>query len=822
VKIGILFNCHGQGIAAALRQMLPHAQIEFFLLQRVQADQALRESTAAQLQECDHVISQGAARQWGPIASEALRQSVASYHELPPFAFRGFHPDMMRIMIRGASLASPTGAYHSRIAVAGYLAGLRVAETAALYNKLVFARLGYLDAYNLEAALLCERFSEHGVNATGMLRRLRAQGCFMHSYDHPKPGPLVEMARAACALMAERPMPVDLAGIEDFCELDAIHPVFPDIADAIGVPPEGMFRHNAQRGRPVVEISLADFVHGSFAKYDDMDPVVLQQADGVPEALLALGLPEQRIHPRARGACALLTWHGTLLRERPQGAPEDGTLHLPPSVSDADIPWLRVDIAAGAAVPALGAVTAAAPLDAGRVSLHRNGKYLSAESHSPAARFGREAAGDLESFLPVTQAQIASLKALLEATWVPESAPPGAAPLGVQLVAGPALAFGRGRIALQPDWPRALMPTPNGQARVAVTRDGEPVTLRQAGLAQAATVAAPIPTAPAQTLEMGRRLVVAGKPALLLPPYTVRLADRAWIDTHCGSPGGLSIDEPEPQMVLRREAGRLVGLAAWVDGAPAYAEAGVDVPQLAGPCVLIDHESDHQQAGSGSAAAAALVCIMRLLAIAPFLPPGTAVLRPWNAWVADGVTETWVALGFPALTIVEPPASLSAAADLMWAEGPIWSWPAEVLQAIRRSVVVPGAKGEARYFLAGAGPAIAEPRLFEKRLAALRFQQLNITSLPAAELATALGGAAALLGFGRDLRLSAFCPPGTRVIELAAPESHAEAGFDPASWRQSEALLLTHGVLPCEVDQGEIAIDPARLTALIRTLDFVK
>jgi hypothetical protein len=83
-------------------------------------------------------------------------------------------------------LQSAIGSYHSRIAIAGFLAGFLVEETMALFNKLVFSRLGYLDAFHQSRLFLINQFKTIGVDLTPYIDAWAARGCFMNSLNHPK------------------------------------------------------------------------------------------------------------------------------------------------------------------------------------------------------------------------------------------------------------------------------------------------------------------------------------------------------------------------------------------------------------------------------------------------------------------------------------------------------------------------------------------------------------------------------------------------------------------------------------------------------------
>jgi hypothetical protein len=269
--------------------MLPGCKAVSFHSHWAQFDEKTRADNMAALLECDAIVSAPYGADMGPLSNARLGRVARQLLVLPPFNFRGFHPDIIYVFNRkGGHVLSPTGDYHSRLAIVGFLAGLGVRETASLYNALVFARLGYLRLYAEDFVLQADRFRQFGVDGEAMLQRLRgAQSCFMHSMNHPKQGVLADMARIVCRMMGAEPAPVDGDAMPDLLEAHPTHPLFPEIAAAIGVPPEGMFTRGTM---PVVgrqRIETEDFIEGSFAAYRGLNPGTLERCDGVQAALAA-------------------------------------------------------------------------------------------------------------------------------------------------------------------------------------------------------------------------------------------------------------------------------------------------------------------------------------------------------------------------------------------------------------------------------------------------------------------------------------------------------------------------------------------------------
>jgi hypothetical protein len=816
MKIGLLYNCQGEGIGAALEAMLPGCEAVSFHSHFAKIDERKRAEYMAALLDCDTIVSTPYGADMGPLSNARLGRVAKQLLVLPPLHFRGFHPDTIYVFDRkGGHLLSPTGDYHSRIAVVGFLAGLSPRETASLYNALVFARLGYLDYYEQDFVLQAERFRQYGVDGAAMLRRLRGAGCFMHSMNHPKPGGLAEMARIVCSMIGADPVPVDGDALPDLLQAHPTHPLFAEIAAAIGVPPEGMFTRGTM---PVVgrrRIETEDFVEGSFAAYRGLNPGTLERCDGVAAALAGLGLSRPRAAPAGR--VALLTQRGTLLRRA-----GDALLHMPVEAEDegAPAPLLLTWQEDGCReIP--GAAVAPALAD-GLVTLELGGRFLGAATEGMGAGFLRDAAGDDESFLPVPKAAIEALRALVGYRWVMEADAPDAVLPPGRIAAGPAVAFGTARIDLRLGVPAFLPAEPGAPLLLSATVDGVAMTLRSTEL-----VRAPRPAAPAQRVELGQGFVIMGGPGTdpaggdgwLPAPLTADNADRRWLQTACGAADGLPWQAPVLRLILQRQANRMVGAGCWSAGEPRLADAAAlaAAPVLHGPHALIEGPPEEVDAYPAWAAA-----LMRMLVMAPHAPPGTSVLAPGDAALEQMLVQAWRALGQPALAWAALPAPAVVAADLVWSDPtPPWAWPEHVLRGLRalatgNAATASTGPGEARLFLRGARTqAVANWPELERFLARLNFTVLRVDREKPDKLLPKLREAGWIMGVGDDLLLSVFCPRGLRVIELCG-----RAGFNQAAWRQSCALRLSHAVLPCRMTESGFTVDTYRLTALARMTGF--
>jgi hypothetical protein len=302
MRIGVLFNCQVGGLVAALQALLPGAEVHGCMVKTVLRDPAVRAAARATLQTCDHVICWDAAPRDEVVGPAVLRGAVRNFHLLPSLQFAGYHPDMLFVMLDRGRLLGPTEYNQSRIAIAAYLGGLCVDDTVPLYNALVFGRLGYFAAFHEHCALLREDFGRRGIAAAPLVARLTAGGCFMHSFNHPKIGALLEVARATCALLGAAPATLtqtEMNALPDALLPLASHPVYPEIAARLGIPPEGDFRARAPRDGTAAPIALHDFIAASFASFARAPRAALLAADRVATAMAALGLQDRAPAPAA-------------------------------------------------------------------------------------------------------------------------------------------------------------------------------------------------------------------------------------------------------------------------------------------------------------------------------------------------------------------------------------------------------------------------------------------------------------------------------------------------------------------------------------------
>ena len=272
----------------AMQALRPDAEIQHYDLTML-GNPALRQAIADIYATCDHVISCGVGPEMGPLADDALRATVPRLDIVPSFSFAGFHPDTVYVPTPCGMLDGITHHYHSRVALGAYLAGRGVAETAGLYNALVFGRLGYFDAFAAERAMAIRLYGYFGIEIGPLIDGWLARGCFMHSINHPKHWAFAELALAICRQVglvgADAMAPT--GAVIDNLRHHAAHPVLPPLAVRLGVP--GSTLYKLSDAREPGEVPLEAFLAAEFEAFATAERATLQAVPGVAAWQAMLG-----------------------------------------------------------------------------------------------------------------------------------------------------------------------------------------------------------------------------------------------------------------------------------------------------------------------------------------------------------------------------------------------------------------------------------------------------------------------------------------------------------------------------------------------------
>nr|WP_232630700.1 WcbI family polysaccharide biosynthesis putative acetyltransferase [Methylobacterium sp. Leaf118] len=273
-RIAVIGNCQARGVAEALRILAPGARVRLIPMAELGRRDRSLDAFAAGLAACDHVFSQPFPTGFFPDGgAEQLLARLPRARLFPAIVFTAFHPDAVYVgdlgsLARTRLVPSPLGTYHSAIALYGYLRGLSAAATLALYREEVFARLGYLTAWDEAAADLIGSSRAIGFDLSAELLRWSRTGLFMHNINHPRLAVLGDLAARLLreAGIAARAVAVEAYAPDSLLD-DPIWPVYPAVATLYGVPGSTVFKRRQRGAAPPATLGLDTFVQESFALY---------------------------------------------------------------------------------------------------------------------------------------------------------------------------------------------------------------------------------------------------------------------------------------------------------------------------------------------------------------------------------------------------------------------------------------------------------------------------------------------------------------------------------------------------------------------------
>jgi hypothetical protein len=230
------------------------------------------------------------------LAGSDLLKSVRSRTPLilwPNLVFPGFHPDCTYLAVDGRKARSPMGDYHSRIVTAAYAAGLSTGETARLFNKLVYVRLGYLKRFALAKSALAEDFARHGYDFASVEGEWMNAGAFMHTINHPKLPVCASISRQMLSKAGLEFRDVNLCDeVQDELANMPRWPVYPEIAAPLGISGSTSFKTSLYGSFAGRVMPLSEYVESSFARYreDGFNSASFARLEAVSVAVRSIGL----------------------------------------------------------------------------------------------------------------------------------------------------------------------------------------------------------------------------------------------------------------------------------------------------------------------------------------------------------------------------------------------------------------------------------------------------------------------------------------------------------------------------------------------------
>ena len=265
MRVAVIANCQGEGIAAALKALNPGFQTTFTIITDVQNGSVDINGIFA---GSDYVLAQRNAVQDIPL------QFTHKLKLFPNVAFDGYHPDI--IFVRGkrkgeentTSISSDMVIYHSAIVFFSFTYGLSVDEAIGYFNHYVMSRLGYSRRWNDARDALLSEGEAVGMPLSAEFHRWSAQGCFMYSNNHPHLRVLVDIARRIMAQLGVLVIHQNVTDyLPDALKAMPIWPIYPPIAEKLGLLGDYSFKRHDPHGL----LSLREFVENSYAIYEQYE-----------------------------------------------------------------------------------------------------------------------------------------------------------------------------------------------------------------------------------------------------------------------------------------------------------------------------------------------------------------------------------------------------------------------------------------------------------------------------------------------------------------------------------------------------------------------
>lgn len=204
MHIFVVGNCQVETIKTALRMLLPDCTFESQMLHLERNRD--HESVAKRLAPFDLIITHPANPGFQGFSTESIRalkgdDAVITFNNIH---FEGLHPDATYLGAPQQRIYGTLGEYHSKLVLAGYLAGLSKGACRELFEGRHFEDFGFLDVYASSLEELRKRSTEVDVPFFNEFQKLMAEFPCMLTFNHPTSNVLIGYARKLAAEVAHR------------------------------------------------------------------------------------------------------------------------------------------------------------------------------------------------------------------------------------------------------------------------------------------------------------------------------------------------------------------------------------------------------------------------------------------------------------------------------------------------------------------------------------------------------------------------------------------------------------------------------------------
>lgn len=280
----VLGNCATESISRCLRVLHPQGYVEAHDQVNLRADFGNEDSLFAHLRSFDYVVLQAMSPgMLGILDADVIRANFKNTLNLPGIVFTGFHPDIVYARPKSPEkyghrfVRSPLGEYQSALAVYGFLTGLNVNDTCALFRRDVFETLGYLRVWDEAQTFMLNAYKQYGWNIDRYFLRWSRLGVFMHSSNHAK---LYVCADIARMILTRCEIPFERFLFEDYMTdplcTGPVWPVYPAVAAAYGLAGSMQFKRIEIDNPLQLFLNLEEFIAGC---HEELAKVGVEEID---------------------------------------------------------------------------------------------------------------------------------------------------------------------------------------------------------------------------------------------------------------------------------------------------------------------------------------------------------------------------------------------------------------------------------------------------------------------------------------------------------------------------------------------------------------
>ncbi|WP_276118020.1 WcbI family polysaccharide biosynthesis putative acetyltransferase [Pararhizobium qamdonense] len=284
-RIALLGNCQSSALASIIYRV-KGVKVDILVDINAQGSKPYEDAhwAAAHTDRVDFCFSQPLSETFGDIRSERLREKYGSrFKQYTNLYFTGYHPDLTYFGDRGVRLQSAMGDYNSRIALIGYVRGLSVDDTLALFNNTTYEHLGYFNQFESSKLELIRRDQDNDVRFAEEFFEVAKAHLPLYTVNHPTAhvlAPLAEMIIEACG--QKRPS-INIDTVKNPLVDGSIWPVYPEVASHLGLDYEGdtIFYPSFYEERHPME--LRDFIATTYERYDSFGQSKITEMPGAQD-----------------------------------------------------------------------------------------------------------------------------------------------------------------------------------------------------------------------------------------------------------------------------------------------------------------------------------------------------------------------------------------------------------------------------------------------------------------------------------------------------------------------------------------------------------